>query len=119
MAKFEITNPEAIKLISDIKSGVYFKPVIEKVIKIKWYLISFAIFIVLIIFFAIGKSLSSRAKNPVYLPPKLDLDNRKVETSTPSQFDSLKMEISGFSTDLPDPVFPDFDNKINLQSDEN
>lgn len=119
MAKFEITNPEAIKLISDIKSGLYFKPVTDKIKKYRWYLISSAIVFVLLIFFAIGKSLSRNASNPVYLPPQLDIDTRKTEVVNRSQFDSLKMEVYNFSTDLPDPVFPDFDNKINLLPDEN
>lgn len=118
MAKFEITNPEAIKLIEDIKSGAYLKPLIEKVKKIKWYLISVAIIFVLLIFFAIGKSLSRRAQNPTFLPPQLDTVTSKEDVMPASEYDALKTEIFNFSTDLPDPIFPEFDNKINLTSEE-
>ncbi len=115
MAKFEITNPEAIKLIEDIKSGVYFKPIIEKIKKIKWILIGAAVFIVLLIFFAVGKSLSRNIDQTGYVPPSLDIERTVTPTTTQSKYNSLKEEIYLFSTELPDPVIPDLNNNIDLK----
>ena len=118
MAKFEITNPEAIKLIEDFKSGAFFKPYLDKIKKVKWIIISVSIFILFLIFVIIGKTLYRSSETPVFLPP--DLSNPEVSTvpAQTSEYDALKSEIFNYSTDLPDPVNPDLNNKINLKKEE-
>ncbi len=118
MQKFEINNPEALKFIADFKSGVLFQPIIEKIKKIKWILISIALFITFLIFYGFGKALSNRNKVPVFLPPDLSTPQVSTAPKQSSQFDSLKSEIFEFSTDLPDPVMPDLNNSINFQKEE-
>lgn len=118
MAKFEITNPEALKLIADFKSGLLFKPFIEKIRKIKWLLISICLFLAFLIFFNLGKALFQKADNPIFLPPSLDTIRETTTIRPNSEFDGLKDEIFNFSTDLPDPVLPDLNNQINLQKEE-
>ncbi len=118
MAKFEITNPEAIKLIADLKSGKTFQPFLDKIRKIKWILVSICIFFILLIFYGAGKSLFQSSNTPVFLPPNLDTPQVSTETKQKSEFDALKDEIFNFSADLPDPVMPDLSNKINLQPEE-
>ena len=118
MQKFEINNPVALKFIADFKSGVYTKPYIEKIKKLKWVIVSVAIVIVFIIFFNIGKSIFRSKGAPVFTPPNLDTERIITPSKAASDYDELKNEIFNFSTDLPDPVMPDFDNKINLQKQQ-
>lgn len=117
MAKFEITNPEAIKFINDLKSGVLFVPVKAWFQKYKWYVISAGVVLVLIIFLAIGKALSRRAQVPVFLPPDISTPIATVTPQAKSKYEWIHQNILDFSTDLPDPVIPPFDNAINLESD--
>ena len=118
MQKFEINNPVALKFIADFKSGVYTRPYIEKLKKLKWGFISIGVVIVFIIFFSIGKSIFRSKGAPVFTPPSLDTERIISPSKAPSVYDDLKMEIFNFSTDLPDPVMPDLDNQINLQKEE-
>jgi len=106
MQKFEINNPVALKFIADFKSGVYTKPYIEKIKKLKWVIVS------------IGKSIFRSKGAPVFTPPSLDTERIITPSKAASDYDELKNEIFNFSTDLPDPVMPDFDNKINLQKQQ-
>lgn len=117
MAKFEITNPEALKIINDFKSGALLQPIKVWIQKYKWYIISAGVVLVLIIFLAIGKALSRGSQVPVFLPPDI---STPVATATPqvkSKYEWIRQNILDFSTDLPDPVVPPFDNAINLESD--
>lgn len=118
MAKFEITNPEAIKFINDFKSGALTAPYIEKIKKYRWYLISVCLFFLMIIFINIGKSIYRRSETPVFLPPKLENTSPKQASDSKSEFESIRQEIINFSTELPDPVIPPFDNNINLEPSE-
>lgn len=118
MAKFEINNPEALKLIEDFKSGALLKPYIEKVKKIKWILISICLFFLFLIFFKIGQTLYERANSPVFLPPSLETPTTSTAPRQQSEFDVLRTEIFDFSTDLPDPVIPDLNNNIILKAEE-
>ncbi len=114
--KFEITNPEAIKLINDLKSGVIFLPVKIWIIRYKWYLVTTAVIIVLIISLAIGKAISERNQAPVFLPPDIGTPVPTKETTVKSDYQWIRQNILNFSTDLPDPVIPVMDNAINLES---
>lgn len=118
MAKFEITNPEAIKFINDFKSGALTAPYVEKVKKYRWYLISVCLFLLMIIFINIGKSLYRRSEAPIFLPPQIGNSTPKQATEKISEFESIRQEIINFSTELPDPVIPPFDNNINLEPSE-
>ena len=118
MAKFEITNPEALKLIEDFKSGVFFRPYLEKIKQYKNLIISVAIFFVLLIFVAIGKSLSQNVQKGEYVPPTLDVERQPTMIVQKSEYEFLKSEIFLFSSDLPDPVLPNLDNAIDLKQSE-
>ncbi|OGD83323.1 hypothetical protein A2572_04620 [Candidatus Collierbacteria bacterium RIFOXYD1_FULL_40_9] len=115
MPKFEINNPEALKLIEDIKSGVLFKPYLEKIKKLKTVFIGVGIFLFFLIFILIGKSLSNRAKDFGYIPPNLEILTEPTAPTVNSPYNSLKEEIFLFSTDLPDPIIPDLNNTIDLK----
>ena len=115
--KFEITNPEAIKLINDLKSGVLFSPVKSWIIRYKWFLISFSVIIILLISLSIGKAISTRIQPPVFLPPDIDTPTPTVQTIVSSDYEWIREKIQYFSTELPDPVIPPFDNAIDLESD--
>ena len=117
MQKFEINNPVALKFIADFKSGVLFEPIITKIKKVKWIIISTLLFIVFIICVIIGKSLFDRRGAPIFTPPTLDTQRVISPTRPASEFDSLRNEIYEFSTDLPDPVYPELKNSINLEQD--
>lgn len=118
MAKFEINNPVALKFIADFKSGVLFQPIIAKIKKIRWILISIFLVIVFILFFLLGKNLFNKSTLPVFSPPNLDSERVVTPTQRGSIYDSLKEEIYNFSTELPDPVMPDLNNDINLKKEE-
>lgn len=118
MAKFEINNPVALKFIADFKSGILFRPLVEKIRKIKWILISILLFIAFLVFYNIGKSLFQKTGVPIFTPPSLDSDRVISPPRQSSEYDSLKEEIINFSSDLPDPVMPDLVNEINLKKEE-
>lgn len=115
MPKFEITNPEAIKLIEDIKTGKFIEPYLDKLRKIKKYLIATGIVLVLIIFMIIGKSLAKKTSGTGYVPPKLEINSQPASVKAVSPYSELKEEIFVFSADLPDPVLPSISNSINLK----
>ncbi len=114
--KFEITNPEAIKLIDNIKSGVFFTPVKVWAIKYKWFLVTGAVIIVLLIALAIGKAISASRQAPVFLPPDIGTPVPTTTTTVKSDYQWIRQNILNYSTDLPDPVLPVLDNTINLES---
>jgi len=114
--KFEITNPEAIKLLSSIKSGAVFTPVKNWIIRYKWFLVGGLTLIVLLIALSIGKAISERNKPPVFLPPDLGTPSPTETSVVKSDYEWIRQNIIYFSTDLPDPVIPPFDNGIDLES---
>lgn len=114
--KFEITNPEAIKLIADIKSGAIFIPAKIWAIKYKWYITSGLVLFVLLISLAIGRAISQRRQIPVFLPPDISTPVPTTVVTTKSDYQWIKDNIVNFGTELPDPVIPTFDNSINLES---
>ena len=118
MPKFEINNPEALKLIADIKSGAYIKPYIEKIKKLKMVFVGVGVFIVLLIFVAIGKALSGQVTEQGYIPPNLQVQIEPTSAPINSPYSSLKEEIFLFSADLPDPIIPSISNTIDLKSEE-
>ena len=113
--KFEITNPEAIKLINDLKSGVIFAPVKAWLTKYKWYWVSGLVVIVLLISLDIGKSIADSRRAPVFLPPDLGTPVPTTEVVVKSDYQWIRQNILNYSTELPDPVIPVMDNQINLQ----
>jgi hypothetical protein len=114
--KFEITNPEAIKLINDIKSGVFFAPVKAKIIRYKWFIVSGGVVLCLLLALAIGKAISRRAPDIIFLPPDIENPQPTTGSTVKSVYEDLRQDILNFSTDLPDPVIPPFDNAIDLQN---
>ena len=118
MPKFEINNPEALKLIADFKSGVLLAPYIAKLKQYRIYIISVCLFLIFLIFVSLGKNLYRGSTKTIFLPPKLD-DLKTTETiATKSEFETIRQEILNFSTELPDPIIPPFDNNINLELDQ-
>ncbi len=118
MAKFEINNPEALEFIAKFKSGKLFEPVIEKIKKLKWILISIFVFLTFMVFASIGKSLFNKNTLPVYLPPTLESGSVASPTKVSSEFDALREEIYNVGTDLPDPVLPILNTNINLKEEQ-
>jgi len=114
--KIEVTNPEAIKLINDLKSGAIFAPVKTWIIRYKWFLVSGLVLVVLLIALAIGKAISRKSEPPVFLPPDIGTPVPTVVTTVKSDYEWIRENIRNFSTDLPDPVIPPFDNAIDLES---
>ena len=112
--KFEITNPEAIKLINDLKSGKAYKPVTDFLKKYRWYLISVLVLIAIFITISIAKMISA-ARTPKYTPPDLSVISVTPTPTVKSKFDSLKKSLVDFSTVMPDPAIPPVDNKISLE----
>lgn len=112
--KFEITNPEAIKLISNIKSGQAFAPVKSFLTKYRWLIIGILTLSALFIAILIGKQIS-RTSTPVYLPPTIDNVTPTVSRQVRSSFDGLRNNIINFSATLPDPALPAVDNQISLE----
>lgn len=113
--KFEVTNPEAIKLINDFKSGVFFAPYKAKLIKYKWYIIAGLVVLSLIIALAIGKSIANRTPGSIFFPPDLETPVPTTTVQVKSKYEPLRQEIIYFNTDLPDPGIPPFDNAIDLE----
>lgn len=118
MAKFEVTNPEAIKLIADIKSGLFFAPYLAKLKQYRPYIFAICFLLLFIMFYSMGKLLYRGATQPVFLPPKLDSLSPSTTPVSKSEFESIRQEILNYSVDLPDPVIPPFDNNINLEVGE-
>ncbi len=112
--KLEITNPQALELIAKFKSGVIFIPIKTWVIKYKWYLVSVAVILVLLIALLIGKTLSKREAIPKFSPPDIESVVPTTTNTIKSDFAGLREEIQNLNTDLPDPFIPAFDNAIDL-----
>lgn len=117
MQKFEINNPEALKLIEDFKSGVFIKPYIEKIKKLKIFFIGFGLFLFFLIFILIGKGLSRRVEDIGFVPPNLEIQTEPTPIQASSPYSALKEEIFNFSTDLPDPIIPSISNTIDLRQE--
>ncbi|PIR99443.1 hypothetical protein COT86_04075 [Candidatus Collierbacteria bacterium CG10_big_fil_rev_8_21_14_0_10_43_36] len=115
--KFKITNPEAIKLLNDIKSGAFLVPVKDWITRFKWFLVSGLVLAVLLIALAIGNAIYRRNKPPVFLPPDLGTPVSTTGNAVKSDYEWIRQNIQDLSTDLPDPVIPPFDNSIDLESD--
>lgn len=115
MQKFEINNPEALKLIEDFKSGSLFRPYLDKLKKLKNVFIGLGILLFFLIFILIGKGLSRRVENFGYIPPDLEVQTEPTQAPADSPYNSLKEQIFLFSTDLPDPIIPDISNTIDLK----
>lgn len=113
--KINITNPQALELIRKIKSREILIPITTWFKKYKWYLISFAVFVVLIIALAIGKKISEKASIPTFTPPDIESLTPTSGIIIKSDFTKLKEEIQNLNTDLPDPFIPVFDNAITLE----
>lgn len=113
----KITNPEAIKLLNDLKSGVIWQPLKVKAVQYKWYFISGGIVLFLLFALLIGKTIFGRSTTPVFLPPDIGLPQPTTEKAFISDFESIRQNILNFGTELPDPIIPPFDNVINLESD--
>lgn len=114
--KFEITNPEAIKLLNGLKSGAVLAPVKAWIIRYKWFLVSGLVVLVLLIALSIGKAISRNSRPPVFLPPDINTPVPTTEITVKSDYEWIRQNIQDFSTDLPDPVIPPFDNSIDLES---
>lgn len=113
----KITNPEAIKLINDLKSGAFFVPLKTKAIRYKWFIISGGIITVLLIALSIGKTIFRGSDKPVFLPPDIGVLQPTFEKTSVSDYEWIRQNIINFGTELPDPVIPFFDNIIDLESD--
>ncbi|SRR5258706_4467725 len=114
--KIEVTNPEAIKLINDIKSGAFFVPLKVKLIRYKWFIISGLVFVCLLLALVIGKALFQRSEETIYTPSNIEGPTPTIENTVKSSYESVRQDILNFSTDLPDPVIPPFDNMIDLEN---
>lgn len=112
--KFEVTNPEAIKLINDIKSGQAMRPITAALSKFKWPIVGGLTLIILFVAISIGKKLST-SNTPVYLPPTIENVTPTSTKRVRSSFDSLKLSIVNFSATLPEPALPAVDNQISLE----
>ena len=114
--KFEITNPEAIKLINDIKSGQAYKPLKDLLKKYRWYIISFLVLFSVFLSIIVGKFFSSM-RGPSFTPPPISELSQTPTPITKSKFDSLKKSLVEYSTTMPDPALPPIDNKISLEAE--
>lgn len=112
--KFEVTNPEAIKLINDIKTGNIYRPVVSKISKYKWPIIGVITLLALFIAITIGKQLSNR-NTPIYVPPQIEEVTPTQARRVKSSFDGIKNTITNFSANLPEPALPAVDNQISLE----
>ena len=112
--KFEVTNPEAIKLINDIKSGNILQPVKNKLKPYKWLIIGSLTLFALFIAIAIGKQLS-RSATPQFTPPNIEEVSLTPTREVRSSFDGLRKKIIDFSATLPDPALPLVDNQLSLE----
>lgn len=116
--KFEVTNPEAIKLINDIKSGAVLAPLKYKIAKYKWVIVGSLTLIALFVAITVGKQLSAR-NTPKYLPPIIDDITITPTPEIKSSFDGLRKLIIDYSATLPEPALPAVDNQISLESKTN
>lgn len=112
----KITNPEALKLIADFKSGALLAPIKAKIILYKWYLISGGVVVFLLIALAIGKAIFRGSEAPIFLPPDIGIPSPTIDKTFNSSYEPVRQNILNFGTDLPDPVIPAFDNVIDLES---
>lgn len=112
----KITNPEAIKLINDIQSGVFWAPIKAWFARYRWYFITGLVVIFLLTALSVGKALFRRSQAPVFLPPDIGLPVPSVPETFTSDYEPLRQMILDFGVDLPDPVIPPLDNAINLES---
>lgn len=114
--KFEITNPEAIKLINEIKSGQFYAPYKAKIIKYKWFIITPISLLLIFIAISIGKNLAG-STTPIHsLTPQISTTPTVTPTKT-SSFDSIRQAIINFNATLPDPALLQLDNKISLDNE--
>ena len=113
----KISNPEAIKLLNDLKSGVFWAPIKAWFIRYQWYLVGGLVVIFLLIALSVGKAVFRRSQAPVFLPPDIDTPEPTIQESFTSIYEPLRQNILNFGIDLPDPIIPPFDNAINLESD--
>lgn len=114
--KIEVTNPEAIKLFADIKSGAFFAPYKAKIYQYRWYIITALVVISLITALAIGKAIAGRTQTQIFTPPDLETPQPTTTVQIKSKYEPLRQEIIYFNTDLPDPGIPPFDNAIDLET---
>lgn len=112
----KITNPQALKLIADFKSGALMAPIKAKIVVYKWYLISAGVVIFLLIALSIGKAIFSSSETPVFLPPDIGIPSPTTDKTFTSVYEPIRQNILNFGTDLPDPVIPALDNVIDLES---
>ena len=113
--KIEITNPEAIKLLNNLKSGVLLAPYKAKLVQYKWYIFAGITAIILIIALAIGKAIAGRSQGELFFPPDLTTPQPTTDIVVKSKYEPLRQQIIYFNTELPDPVIPPFDNIIDLE----
>lgn len=112
--KFEITNPEALKLINDLKSGQFIAPYKAKIIKYKWFVITPIVLILIFLAISFGKYLASSTTQTRTITP-LVTTTPTVTPEKVSSFDSTRQAIINFNTTLPDPALLQLDNKISLE----
>lgn len=112
----KITNPEAVKLINDFKTGALLAPLKAKAIRYKWFLVSGIVIIFLLIALAIGKAIFQSSSTPVFLPSDIGTPLPTTDITFTSDYEPIRQNILNFGTDLPDPVIPPFDNVIDLES---
>jgi len=113
--KIEINNPQALELIEKIKSGELFLPIKNFFIRFKWIFISVGVFIVLLIAFSIGKSIFQQNPDDLFIPPEIENVQLSPTKTIKSDFDALRTNIKTYNTELPDPIMPPVDNKIDLE----
>jgi len=106
-------NPEALEIYHKIKSGEYLRLLLNKIRPLKWYFIGATILIFLLTAISVGRSLSSKTTQKI-TPPVIDITTPTSVPQKTSVFGQLKRNIQSFSTALPDPAIPLFDNNISL-----
>jgi hypothetical protein len=52
------------------------------------------------------------------MPPKLETVSGTPAPTAKSEYESIRQEILNYSTELPDPVIPEFDNNMDLEVSE-
>lgn len=113
--KIEITNPQAIEMINKFKSGDITKNIFDRIKRYKVYIGVGFVVIVIIVAAAIGKSLSQSNPAPEFKPPVIENPSATPTISQKSVFQPIRDNISNFSSSMPDPAVPDFDDNINLE----
>jgi len=94
--KINITNPQALELIRKIKSKEILVPITTWFKKYQWYLISFAVLVVLITALAIGKKISEKLPIPNFIPPDIEGLTPTSGITIKSDFTKLKEEIQNY-----------------------